>query len=238
MKADGTARWDGITRRSSLKDKWAAERDRLADAARDGDWRTVFHVLDEEPEWANSGRLEGRSGYAPLHQAAWHGADAGTVERLLEYGAFRTLRASDATRPLDIAVSRGHAHLGALLRPQIRHPLPQDVIAGLRWHLHRLIRYRSGGDGDGDGDDGGGGSGGGGSDLATQHAMRLPEVEALTELEVPDCWFPVPGMYGGFHIRLRGAELTVDSWCRVVGGSERTDRVTVGGVYLQEGERL
>ncbi|WP_369272440.1 ankyrin repeat domain-containing protein [Streptomyces sp. R11] len=228
MKGDGTARWDGITRRSSLKDEWAAERDRLADAARDGDWRTAFHVLDKEPEWSNCARLDGRSGYAPLHQAAWHGTGAGTVERLLEYGAFRTLRASDATRPLDIAVSRGHHHLDALLRPEIRHALPQDVIAGLRQHLHRLIRYRSGG-----GDDGGGRS-----DLATRHALRLPEVEALTELEVPDCWFPVPGMYGGFHIRLRGAELTVDSWCRVVGGSERTDRVTADGVYLQEGERL
>lgn len=225
MKGDGTARWDGITRRSSLKDEWAAKRDRLADAARDGDWRTVFGVLDKEPEWANCGRLEGRSGYAPLHQAAWHGAPAETAGRLLEYGAFRTLRASDATRPLDIAVSRGHRHLDALLRPEIRHPLPEDVIAGLRQHLHRLIRYRSGG-------------GGAGPDLATRHALRLPEVEALTELEVPDCWFPVPGMYGGFHIRLRGAELTVDSWCRVVGGSERTDRVTADGAYLQEGERL
>ncbi|MFI7408550.1 ankyrin repeat domain-containing protein [Streptomyces sp. NPDC049627] len=201
------------------------ERDRLADAARDGDWPTVFRVLDKDPEWANSGRLEGRSGYAPLHQAAWHGASAETVERLVEYGAFRTLRAGDGTRPVDIAVQRGHAHLEALLRPQIRHPLPADVVTGLRANLHRLIRYRAGGDT-------------GAEDLATRQGLRLPEVEALTELELPHCWFPVPGMYGGFHIKMRGSELSVDSWIRVVGGSERTDRVTADGVYLQEGVRL
>lgn len=224
MAGTDIARWDGITRRSSLKTEWAVERDRLADAARDGDWGTVFRVLDKEPEWANSARLESRSGYAPLHQAAWHGAPTETVGKLLRYGALRTLRARDATRALDIAVQRGHQHLTALLEPAIRHPLPQDVLDRLQENLHRLIRHRSGGES--------------GQDLATRHQLRLPELEVLTELDFPACWFPVPGMYGGFKFELRGQELTVDSWVRIVGGSERTDRVTADGVYLQEGERL
>ncbi|GAB2864616.1 ankyrin repeat domain-containing protein [Streptomyces deserti] len=218
------AHWDGVTRRSSLKERYAVLRDRLADAARDGDWRTVFQILDENPDWANSARLEGRSGYAPLHQAAWHGVPAGTVERLVEYGAWRTLRASDGGRAVDIAERRGHRHLVGVLRPDIRHSLPQDALARLQQNLQRLIRYRAGLED--------------GSDLATQQGLRLPEVEVLTELEHPVCWFPVPGMYGGFKIQMRGRELIVDSWIRVVGGSERTDRVTVDGVELQEGRRL
>lgn len=213
--------WDGVTRRSSLKERFAAQRDRLADAARDGDWPAVFHILDTHPAWSNSARLDGRSGYTPLHQAAWHGATTGTVERLLTYGASRTLRTSDAARAVDIAEQRGHHHLTVLLRPDPRHSLPQDVLARLQQNLHRLIRHRAGLEG--------------GSDLATQQGLRLPEVEALTEFDHPACWFPVPGMYGGFKIVLRGSELTVDSWIRVVGGSERTDRVTAEGVYLQEG---
>jgi hypothetical protein len=224
MVDEHVAEWDGVTLRSSLKDKYAAERDRLADAARDGNWRTVFEVLDEYPAWVNTARLEGRSGYTPLHQAAWHGVPAETVERLLAYGAARTLRTSDLNRAVDIAGQRGHRHVVPLLNPAPKHPLPQDAPARLTEHLHRLIRHRAGLEG--------------GSDLATQQRMRLPEVEALTELDHPAWWFPVPGMYGGFRIVLRGGELIVNSWIRVVGGSERTDRVTVDGVLLQEGGQL
>ncbi len=62
-----------------------------------------------------------------------------TVGRLLARGAWRTLRATDGTRPVDIAVRRGHQHLTALLSPAYRHPLPQDVLDRLREHLHRLL---------------------------------------------------------------------------------------------------
>jgi hypothetical protein len=104
-RTDGTriAEWDGITLRSTLVPETAARRDRLADAARDGDWRTVSSILDTAPAWANSARLEGCRGYTPLHQAAWHGAKVETVERLLSFGARRTLRTSGGDRPIDIA---------------------------------------------------------------------------------------------------------------------------------------
>lgn len=216
--------WDGFTLRSSLKPRFAQARDRLADAARDGDWAAVADVLGERPEWVNCPRLESRSGYTPLHQAAWHGAGTATVEGLLAHGALRTLRTNHGERAADIAARRGHHHLAALLRPVVRHPVPPAEIPVLQGHLHRLIRHRAGLED--------------GSDLATQHALRLPEVAALTELAHPVCWFPVPGMYGGFRITLDGRELAVDSWIRVIGGSERTDRVTPWGARLQEGEAL
>ncbi|WP_329275714.1 ankyrin repeat domain-containing protein [Streptomyces sp. NBC_01451] len=226
MADERVARWNGVTRRSMFKDHIDQLRDRLADAARDGDWRTVFEILDKDDEWTNSARLEGGSGYAPLHQAAWHGVPVATVERLLSYGAWRTLRASDGTRPVDIAARLGHHHLAAVLRPEFKHPLPQDELARLQENFHRLIRYRSGGElGD--------------QDLATEKELRLPEIEVLTELDNPVGWFPVPGMYGGFKFELRGRELIVDSWVRIVGGSERTGRVTAEGVFLvHEGKQI
>ncbi|MFJ5029813.1 ankyrin repeat domain-containing protein [Streptomyces sp. NPDC088560] len=224
MDHEKVAHWDGVTRRSSLKDEYAALRDRLADAARDGHWHNVLALLGENRDWVNTARLEGRSGFTPLHQAAWHGASAETVERLLEAGAWRTLRTGDGTRAVDVAAQRGHHHITAPLCPDIRHPLPADVTGRLQYHLHRLIRHRAGLEG--------------GTDLATQQGMRLPEVEVLTELAHPVCWFPVPGMYGGFKIALSGRELTVDSWIRVVGGSERTDVVTIDGVNIQEGGQM
>lgn len=219
------AEWDGVARRELYKDRIVVRRDRLADGARDGDWSVVFGVLDEEPVAVNSARLDGRSGYRPLHQAAWHGAPAETVERLLGYGAWRTLRAADGSRAVDVAARRGHGHLTGLLEPTPRRQLPPEVLDPLQRHLHRLIRYRAGGYT-------------GRTDVATRNGLRLPEVEVMTETDRPALWFPVPGMYGGFKIRLHDRELVVDSWIRVVGGSERTDRVTVDGVELQEGERL
>ncbi|WP_129311430.1 ankyrin repeat domain-containing protein [Streptomyces sp. L2] len=224
MDDERTAEWDGITLRSTLLPEGVALRDRLADAARDGRWHTVFEILDEAPSLANSTRLGGSSGYTPLHQAAWYGTSPETTRRLLAYSAFRTLRTREGARAVDIAAERGHDHLTGLLRPEIRHPLPPEVRAALRRNLHRLIHHRTG-----DGNR---------PDLATREELRLPDAEILTELARPVCWFPVPGMYGGFRIELTGGELTVDSWVRVVEGSERTDRVTACGVHLQEGGLL
>ncbi|MGW1164566.1 hypothetical protein [Streptomyces sp. NPDC002550] len=101
-------------------------------------------MLDEHPARINSARLEGRGGDAPLHRAAWHGASADTVGRLLEYGGWRTLRAADGTRAVDIAAQRRHQNLTALLRPDLGHPLPPGETARLQEHLHRLIRRRAG----------------------------------------------------------------------------------------------
>ena len=47
-------------------------------------------------------------------------------------------------------------------------------------------------------------------------------------------WYPVPGMYGGFAYALEVADdqlcLHCESWCRVMGGSERTHLITATGV--------
>nr|CRL68215.1 ankyrin [Mycolicibacterium malmesburyense] len=64
--------------------------------------------------------------------------------------------------------------------------------------------------------------------------LRYPPVEILHEVPGGHLWFPVPGMYGGFDISLRGNLLDVKSWCRVVGGSGQAHLVTTAGSILVE----
>ncbi|GMA75570.1 hypothetical protein GCM10025880_19870 [Methylorubrum aminovorans] len=64
--------WDGITTRGVVSEGSAAERHRLADAAKAYDWTTVLALLHEHPGLVNTTRPGGVSLFAPLHQAA-HG---------------------------------------------------------------------------------------------------------------------------------------------------------------------
>lgn len=208
------AEWDGVTIRSDYTETNVADRDRLADAARTAHWPEVLRILAEHP-WVNLPRVGGRTGFAPLHQAAWHGADPEITGRLVRLGGWRTLRGNDGRRPIDIAEERGHHQLLDILRPDPVQQLPEDVLAGLEEQLYLLIRGRV-------------------PDLVTEHRLRLPQLAPLTELTVPRLWFPVPGMYGGFSIELARAELTVRSWNRVFGGWAQTHRVTANSIHLVE----
>ena len=198
-----------------MKGSVVTQRDQLADAARDSDWSTVLTILATHPDWTNTTRIGGTSGYTSLHQAAWHGTDPGVVISLLDLGAWRTIRTADGQRAADIAEQRGHGHLKGLLRPVIQHPVPTGTLEQLQRRLHALIHERAG-------------------NLVAEHRLRLPELEPLTELATPTCWFPVPGMYGGFNYQLAGTELTVRSWCRVVGGSGQTHRISADATELTE----
>ncbi len=205
--------WDGVTQRTTYRNGVVEHRDRLAEAARSGDWPSVLTLLAAHPQWVNATRIGGESGYTPLHQAAWHGVPVAIVLRLVELGAWRTLRTAEGERALDIADRLGHRHLAGALRPVARRPVPDETLTALERHLHALIRERAGA-------------------LVEAHKLRLPELEPLTEVTDPTFWFPVPGMYGGFSYTLSHDELIVESWCRVVGGSGQTHRVTVNGVEL------
>ena len=205
-----------MTTRDAYKAAVVAARDELADAARDNTWARVLEILTAHPGWVNATRIGSRSGYAPLHQTAWHGASPGVAGRLLDLGAWRTLRASSGERAADIAAARGHTQLRNLLEPVIRQPVPATTLAALQSRLHRLIEEES-------------------YALAAQHRLRLPQLEIVTELPAGSrVWFPVPGMYGGFSFTLDGDALIVESWNRVVEGSGQRHRITAGGTVLLE----
>ena len=91
---------------------------------------------------------------------------------------------------------------------------PED-LALLQEHFHALIHQVAG-------------------DLAD--GLELPRLSDLLEKPRREGWFPVPGMYGGFHYVLRGErdapQLICASWCRVVDGSGMRHEITVDGARL------
>ncbi|MFB7470433.1 ankyrin repeat domain-containing protein [Kitasatospora sp. NPDC056184] len=186
-------------------------RDRLSDAAHRGDWTGVLAAVEEAPNLINARRVGGRSGWAPLHQAAWHNAPIEVVERLLAAGAWRTLLSADGERPLDLATRLGREALLPLLEPAPLHPARESDLRALQHFLHALIRVRT-------------------EEFGVTAPLVLPQVSVLTELSDPALGFTVPGMYGGFSILLErgqdGPQLTVRSHCRIVGYSGRTHRIT------------
>lgn len=209
--------WDGVLQAKDLNHDVAAFRSRLANAARDDDWDRVLRMLGERPEAVNSSRPDGKSRFAPLHQAAYLGAPVEVVGKLLELGAWRTLQNARGERPLDLARTRGHAHLDAALVPEVQHDVPGGVLLRIQAEFHAVIRGRLDGPLPG-------------------LVLRLPELEPLLELDHPRMWFPVPGMYGGFSYWLERtgvqAKLVCESWCRVEGGSGQRHEITSAGREL------
>ena len=211
--------WDGVTKSATLSSRVAEARHTLADAAKDYDWDRVIALLEEQPEAVNSSRPDGASRFAPLHQAAHGGAPVAVVERLLQMGAWRTLRTSRGERAVDVARRKGHQHLLEVLEPVYRRRVPADTLRRMQGHFHDVIRGRA-------------------EDLIEEHSLRLPELEHLLEMIQPKVWFPVPGMYGGFSYWLEGegdeAQLVALSWSRVVGGSGQRHVVDAQGSSLVE----
>jgi hypothetical protein len=62
--------------------------------------------------------------------------------------------------------------------------------------------------------------------------LRYPPVGVLHEAPGQSVWFPIPGMYGGFHITLRQGYLESLSRCRVGEGSGQAHVITHEGVVL------
>lgn len=212
---EGIAQWDGRITRAVGNPHEVAQRDELANATRDGNWQRVLTILSsrDQRSWVNAVRLDGKKRYAPLHQAAWHGAPTDIVQGLLEHGAWRTLRNSAGERPTDIAAGRGHHHLARVLEPEVKHHVPGDVLADLQRNLYALIiRY----------------------DKTAPYCVRLPQLEVLTELDPPAYWIRVTG--GIFIIAFRGFELNVEARSRMDHDSSPVFRVTADCVYEPSGE--
>ena len=151
------ASWPGVLDPTLLKEEVVARNHRLADAAKAGRWAEVFEVLDLSWVSVNQWRLGGDSWFAPLHQAAWHGASTSVVTGLLERGALRSLPARDGRTPYDVAQARGHtaparppdspghqAHSRASGRPRsrarLRHRRPPPPARGHRRLLRQAAR--------------------------------------------------------------------------------------------------
>jgi len=216
-----TAEWKGITKSEALRDDEAAIRHNLADAAKAYNWKKTLEILNKRPDLINVTRPDGRSLYTPLHQAAHGNAPVQVVQQMIAMRGWRTLKNADNERPVDIARKKAHQHLIELLEPVYKIYVSQETLASIQKHFHAIIRGRT-------------------DDLVEKSGLRLPELEPLLELEQPQMWFPVPGMYGGFSYWLNGegenVKLISESWCRVVGGSGQRHEITVKeGKLVDEG---
>ena len=180
-----------------------ATRFALAEAAKAYDWPRVFKLVSMHPGLINCSRLEGKSLYSPLHQAAHAGAAPEVISRMIEMGAWRTLQNARGERALDVAERKGHIHLLDILGPVVKHRVPIGVLLKVQSHFHELIRHLA--------------------DPGTlEPDLRLPELEPLLELDRPQMWFIVPGMcemysgYGRFSYRLESggadAKLISETW--------------------------
>lgn len=211
--------WDGITRAETFAKESADVRHALADAAKSYNWPRVFALIAEHQELVNSTRPDGSSLFAPLHQAAHGGAPVEVIQKLVNMGAWRTLRNAHRERAVDVAIKAHHRYLIAALEPVYKHFVPFDILLKIQNHFHAVINARAG-------------------KLVRGRALRLPELEPLLELDRPQMWFPIPGMYGGFSYRLEAADenakLVSESWCRVVGGSGQRHLITSEGSVLEE----
>ena len=209
--------WDGITLTETINDDWLAVRMQLADLAKVGNWNHALTLLESNPDLINTCRPGGKSLFAPLHQAAYFGASKQVVQRLLDTGAWRTLQNARGERAVDVAQRQGHSSLLPILEPVLKHHIPAGVLLQVQKEFHKVIRGRA-------------------EDLLQEHQLRLPELEPLLELETPEMWFPVPGMYGGFRFMFESfgveAKLISESWCRVAGGSGQRHEITSRGSQM------
>jgi hypothetical protein len=206
-----TAEWDGITKSEVLRDDEVEIRQALADAAKEYNWKKTLEILNMRSDLINVTRPDGRSLYTPLHQAAHGNAPVEVVQRMLDIGAWRTIRNTNNERAVDIARKKKYQHLVQQLEPVYKTLIPFETLQKIQDHFHVIIIGRTG-------------------DLVEKSSLRLPELEPLLEIEKSQMWFPVPGMYGGFSYWLDGegknAKLISESWCRVVGGSGQRHEIT------------
>ncbi|HEY9315068.1 MAG TPA: ankyrin repeat domain-containing protein, partial [Williamsia sp.] len=99
-----------------------AAQHRFADAAKAGDWATVFAMLDvpRTPVDINGVRPGGSARFTALHQAAWHGAPAEVVAELIRRGAVRSLRDAKGRMPYDVLIQPDLGHFGLSLEVVMR----------------------------------------------------------------------------------------------------------------------
>lgn len=209
--------WECVTSKDVYKASHVLERDELADSARNYDWKRMIEILEKDPSLINMTRLDGSTGRTPLHQSAHGGAPAEIVQKLLNLGAWRTLRSADGKTALEIATIRGNDHLIPILEPVLIHQVPEETLEAIQAYFHTVISDRA-------------------QFLLDGKSYRLPQLSVLLELEEPRMWCPIPGMYGGFSFWLSDvgpdAKVVSESWCRVAPGSGQRHRVTPKGSQL------
>ena len=110
--------WNGVLNPMLISDSAVAASHELGNAAKAGDWTTVFRLLDHKADLLeiNWWRPGGTAWFTVLHQAAWHGAPVTVAGELVRRGALRTTVDSHGRTPYDVLMSgEGNGAKGAVL---------------------------------------------------------------------------------------------------------------------------
>lgn len=231
--------WLGEFRPQDFVDSYVQRNAEIANAAEHSDWGRVLEMLQPEDDDpypmfsvdVNRPRLGDPSWLSPLHLAARGGAPVSVVERLIELGAWRTLRNARGERPVDVAMRAGHAQLVTPLTPVLKRQVRPDALLKMQGHFHELIHeFFSGFTTDDDETD----------DIVREENLRLPELDPLLEFDEIAMFLQIAGYYGGFRYWLEGggvdAALRVDLQSRVISGSGESYEITPGGTRMLDAE--
>ena len=208
--------WNGVP---GTKQELTDLRRELAAGVERGDWTGYFSRPAGNPRPVNLAFLDRGAWSTLLHEAVRLNAPSEFVRELVRLGAFRTVKDSQGLRPVDLASKKGFVHLVEPLEPRSGPPAHSNRLEHMQELFHGLIR----------------------STLLTynvRETLWLPQLSILAESSADSIWFPIPGMYGGFHFWLEGTDrssaLVAESWSRVVGGSGMRHRITPVEVVLEE----
>ncbi|KAF3909401.1 hypothetical protein AA313_de0201390 [Arthrobotrys entomopaga] len=218
--------WTGGTLTSTYRESYATDLAKLADLAYSGKFDKAIDMIEEQG-LKNTWRLrtpeeyetKPPTGWTVLHQAALLPTSTiSHIDRLISLGAWRSLRTLDTHETAyDIAVRSGRdRNILAALKPKPRREVDGEIVQNLQRGvaevmLGRVRKLSING-------------------MIEEHKFRIPSVEVLLELPSLHIWCPIPGFYGGFHIKMKEDNtLELDSFCRVVGGSEMTHVVNLDG---------
>lgn len=208
--------WNGVP---GTKQELSDLRRELAAGVERADWTGYFSTPAGNPRQVNLAYRDRGSWSTLLHEAVRLNAPLEFVRELVRLGAFRTVKNSQGLRPVDLASEKGFVHLVETLEPGPGQPVNSNRLEHIQELFHGLIRSTM-------------------LIYNVRATLWLPQLSILTEPSADSIWFPVPGMYGGFHFWLDETDgstaLIAESWCRVAGGSGMRHRITPVQVLLEE----
>ncbi|KAL9083865.1 MAG: hypothetical protein Q9165_008335 [Trypethelium subeluteriae] len=233
--SEGIPTWLGASREFSHPRQYVRKRLHLQRAAGSGDWATVEEVLSAEYDWkkkdwfsvpkllTNDANQNAREEYTLVHELARCGPPEGNahqqeawqrlVKAVEDLGAWRTVKTFDIDRktPFDIASENGLDEMYFVLRPKIKHPIPEAITQELQSQLHSLMMGHCG-------------------EILEEHVYRLPQLSVLTEMSEARMWVPVPSWYGGFLLEIidtGGLKVTVFHGARESAAKDHIEEVRI-----------
>lgn len=192
---------------------------KMSDLAHTGRWAHLFQALEEERDILEYENMINNSLILPdtpgpsfrtvLHEAALTSSSKEVFERLLSFKASRSLKTSDGETAYDIAKRRNlDDGILTLLAFSCNTTEDDQAIKNMEDGLHKLMRSRV-------------------AKLLDENEVCLPQLSYLYEFG--RFHYEVPRWLGGFNVEINDKGILVDSFCRVVGGSEETHIIDRSG---------